>query len=127
VPCGIVDAERGALTITFGSSSKPSDCIVETIAAKWAALHEQEQADTRLLQLTMDNGPESSGRRTPLLSRMVPLADGINKPMQRRYCRPSHSKYHPIERCWGLVELPWHGAQVVDWEGVLVWVRLWCW
>ena len=127
MPCGIVDAERGALTITFGRSSKTSDCIVETIAAKWAALHEQEPADTHLMQLTRDNGPESSGRRPPLLSRMVQLADVINKPMQLRYSPPSHSKYHPIERCWGLVELPWHGAQLIDVETMLGWAKQMTW
>ena len=37
VPCGIVDEERGALTITFGSSSKTSDCIVDGLAAQWTA------------------------------------------------------------------------------------------
>jgi hypothetical protein len=34
----------------------------------------------------MDNGPESSGRRTQFLSRMVQLADLINKPIQLLYC-----------------------------------------
>jgi hypothetical protein len=32
----MVDAESGALHITFGSSYKPSDFIVETIAANGA-------------------------------------------------------------------------------------------
>jgi len=82
VPCGIVDEESGALTITFGSSYKTSDFIVDTIAAKWDALNDQEQADTRLIQIKMDNGPESSGRRTQFLYRMVQLADVINKPIQ---------------------------------------------
>ena len=82
MPCGIVDEESGALTITFGSSYKTSDFIVDTIAAKWDALNDQEQADTRLIQIKMDNGPESSGRRTQFLYRMVQLADVINKPIQ---------------------------------------------
>lgn len=60
VPCGIVDEESGELTITFGSSYKTSDFIVDTIDAKWEALNEQEKADTRLIQIKMDNGPEST-------------------------------------------------------------------
>jgi hypothetical protein len=40
----------------------------------------------------MDNGPESSGKRTPLLHRMVQLADNIQKPIQLLYSPPYHSK-----------------------------------
>ena len=46
VPCGIVDEESGALHITFGSSYKTSDFIVDTIEAKWEAMPEQEKAET---------------------------------------------------------------------------------
>jgi hypothetical protein len=67
VPCGIVEEESAKLTITFGSSSKTSDCIVDALAAKWDALDEHGKAATSLRQITMDHGPESSGRRTPFL------------------------------------------------------------
>jgi hypothetical protein len=102
VPCGIVDEESGELAITFGSSYKTSDFIVDTIAAKWDAMHDQEKADTSLVQIKMDNGPESSGRRTQFLSRMVQLADVINKPIQLLYYPPYHSKYRDRlrERNW---------------------------
>jgi len=94
VPCGIVDEDSAELTITFGSSSKTSDFIVDALTAKWEAMPEQEKADTRLMQLKMDNGPESSGRRTQFLSRMVQLADAIHKPIQLLYYPPYHSKYN---------------------------------
>jgi hypothetical protein len=86
--------ENGALHITFGSSYKTSDFIVETIEAKWEAMAEQEKAATSLSQINMDNGPESSGRRTQFLSRMVQLADLINKPIQLLDYPPYHSKYN---------------------------------
>ena len=73
VPCGIVDEGSGELAITFGSSYKTSDFIVDTIEAKWNAMDEQEKAKTNLIQIKMDNGPESSGRRTQFLHRMVQL------------------------------------------------------
>jgi hypothetical protein len=38
VPCGIVDEESAELRITFGSSSKTSDCMVDVLAATWDAL-----------------------------------------------------------------------------------------
>jgi hypothetical protein len=104
------------LAITFGSSYKTSDFIVDTLAAKWKTMAEQAKAGTSLVQINMDNGPESSGRRTPLLHRMVQLADEINKPMQLLYYPPYHSKYNPIERCWGILELQWNGAKLIDAE-----------
>lgn len=127
VPCGIVDEESGALTITFGSSSKTSDFIVDTLTAKWAAMAEPEQAATSPLQLKMDNGPESSGRRTQFLHRMVQLADALQKPIQLVYYPPYHSKYNPIERCWGLLELQWNGAQLIDAETMLGWAKKMTW
>ena len=109
VPCGIVDEERGALTITFGSSSKTSDFIVDTIAAQWDAMHDQEKADTSLIQITMDNGPESSGRRTQFLSRMVQRADVINKPIQLLYYPPFSQQRQSNRKMLGYlgVEMEW--------------------
>ena len=102
VPCGIVDEESRALHITFGSSYTTSDVIVDALEAKWDALDAQEQVATSLLQSTMDNRPESSGRRTQFLARMVQCADVINTPIPLLYYPPYHSKYHPIERYWGI-------------------------
>ena len=81
VPCGIVDEDSAELTITFGSSYKTSDFIVDALAAKWDALEAHEKAATSLLHIKMDNGPESSGRRTQFLHRMVQFADDMNKPI----------------------------------------------
>jgi hypothetical protein len=88
IPCGIVDAESGPLPMTFGSSYKTSDCIVETLEAWWAALDETEQVAMTRRHINMDNGPESSGRRTQLLHRMVALGDASGKPIQLLYSPP---------------------------------------
>src|SRR5882724_4533785 len=85
IPCGIVDEESAALHITFGSSYKTSDFLVDTIEAKWNAMDEQEKAATRQLQIKMDNGPESSGRRTQFLYRMVQFADVIKRSIHLLY------------------------------------------
>jgi Rhodopirellula transposase DDE domain len=63
-PCGIVEEDRGQLSITFGSSDKTSDFIVDALEAWWAALDEAEQVAMARLQIKMDNGPESSGALT---------------------------------------------------------------
>ena len=127
IPCGIVDEESAELTITFGSSYKTSDFIVDTIEAKWNAMDAPEKAETSLIQIKMDNGPESSGRRTQFLSRMVELSESIHRPIQLLYYPPYHSKYNPIERCWGILELKWNGTKLIDAETMLGWAKKMTW
>ena len=92
IPCGIVDEESGQLHIPFGSSYKTSDCIVDALEAWWAALDAAEQVAMARLQINMDHGPESSGKRTQFLQRMVAFCDAIGKPIQLLYYPPYHSK-----------------------------------
>ena len=127
IPCGIVDEDSAALQITFGSSYKTSDFIVDTLEATWHAMDEREQAQTSLIQIKMDNGPEGNGRRTQFLYRMVQLVDMINKPIQLLYYPPYHSKYNPIERCWGILELQWNGTKLTDAETMLEWAKSMTW
>ena len=127
IPCGIVEEDRGQLHITFGSSSKTSDFVVDALEAWWAAFDETEQVAMARLQIKMDNGPESSGIRTQFLHRMVQFADQIGKPIHLLYYPPYHSKYNPIERCWGILELHWNGTKLVDVETMLAWAKSMTW
>jgi hypothetical protein len=127
IPCGIVDEDNRQLHITFGSSYKTSDFIVDALQTWWAALAETEQVAMARLQIKMDNGPESSGRRTQFLQRMVAFCDAIGKPIQLLYYPPYHSKYNPIERCWGILELHWNGTKLVDVETMLEWAKTMTW
>src|SRR6516225_5956693 len=38
-----------------------------------------------------------------------------------------HSKYNPIERCWGILELKWNGAKLLDVETMLGWAKKMTW
>ena len=127
IPCGIVDEDSAQLRITFGSSFKTSDFIVDALEAWWAALEEAEQVTMTRLQIKMDNGPESSGVRTQFLHRMVHFADQIGKPIHLLYSPPYHSKYNPIERCWGILELHWNGTKLVDVKTMLEWAKSMTW
>jgi hypothetical protein len=127
IPCGIVDEDTGQLGIIFGNSYKTSDFMVDALEARWHALDAQEQATTELLQIKMDNGPESSGVRTQFLHRMVQFADQIGKPIHLLYYPPYHSKYNPIERCWGILELHWNGTRLIDVETMLEWAKSMTW
>ena len=127
IPCGSVDEASGPLPITFGSSYKTSDCIVDAREAWWAALDARAQVARARLQIKLDNGPESSGRRTQFLQRRVTGCEAIGKPMQLLYYPPYHSKYNPIERCWGILELHWNGTKLVDVETMVEWAKAMTW
>ena len=114
LPCGILDEDTAQLAVPFGSSAKTSDFLVDTLAAWWQGLSAPEQHAIERVQLKMDNGPESSGVRTQFLHRMVHLVDTIGKPLQVLSYPPYHSKYNPIERCWGILELHGNGTQLHD-------------
>jgi hypothetical protein len=127
IPCGLVDENSGQLHIHFGSSFKTSDFIVDTIEDWWESLSPRQKKQTKLLQLKVDNGPESSGVRTQFLKRMVAFSDRIGKPIQLLYYPPYHSKYNPIERCWGILEQHWNGTQLKDKETMLRWAQSMTW
>jgi len=126
-PFGIVDENRGELFLRFGSSAKTSDFIVDSLHAWWEHQPSAARAACSLLQIKADNGPESNGQRTQFLHRMVQFADMIGKPIQLLYYPPYHSKYNPIERCWGILEKHWNGAQLLDADAMLGWAASMTW
>jgi transposase len=127
IPCGIVDEDTGALHIFFGSSYKTSDFIVDSLEDWWNELTPQNRENIQLIQLKIDNGPESSGVRTQFLKRMVDFSDQIGTPIQLLYYPPYHSKYNPIERCWGILEQHWNGSLLTDVETMLAWALSMTW
>ena len=127
VPFGIVDQDSGEFHITFGSSAKTSDFIMDCLYDWWNSQSMGERDSIDLLQLKADNGPESNGQRTQFLKRMVEFADHIGKPIQLLYYPPYHSKYNPVERCWGILEKHWNGTQLVDVDTMLGWAKTMKW
>lgn len=127
IPCGLVDEDSGQLYIEFGHSYKTSDFIVDVLEHWWSQLSPTAQKTLKLIQLKVDNGPESSGVRTQFLKRIVAWVDHIGKPLQLLYYPPYHSKYNPIERCWGILEKHWNGARLTDVETLLAWAQSMTW
>lgn len=127
IPCGIVDEDTGALFIGFGSSFKTSDFIADTLQSWWAQLSPSAQQQIPSLQIKVDNGPENSGVRTQFLNRMVAWVDEIGKPVHLVYYPPYHSKYNPIERCWGALEQHWNGTKLIDVPTMLGWAQSMTW
>ncbi|MBW4554041.1 MAG: hypothetical protein KME35_23505 [Aphanocapsa sp. GSE-SYN-MK-11-07L] len=127
IPCGMVDEDSGQLYLVFGRSYKTSDFIVDTLQEWWTDLPPEQQQQTQSIQLKIDNGPESSGVRTQFLKRMVAFADEIGKPIHLLDYPPYHSKYNPIERCWGILEKHWNGAKLIDALTMLLWAWSMTW
>jgi hypothetical protein len=127
VPCGILDEDSHHLSLTFGNSYKTSDFIVDTLEDWWDGLALQERQGVTQLQLKIDNGPESSGVRTQFLHRMVQFSARIGLPIHLLYYPPYHSKYNPIERCWGVLEQHWNGTKLIHVDTMLGWARSMTW
>jgi hypothetical protein len=127
VPFGIVDEDGGALYLTFGSSFKTSDFIADSLMGWWENIPTHERAAIAHIQIKVDNGPESSGVRTQFLKRIVDFVDHTRKIVQLLYYPPYHSKYNPIERCWGILEQHWNGAKLITAETMLEWAKSMTW
>ncbi|BBO83779.1 hypothetical protein DSCO28_66870 [Desulfosarcina ovata subsp. sediminis] len=126
-PFGVLDEDSGQLNIIFGSSFKTSDFIVDSLYEWWDHMPGKERDNISLLQIKADNGPESNGQRTQFLKRMVDFADYIARSVQILYYPPYHSKYNPVERCWGILEQHWNGTKLVDREAMLEWAKSMTW
>lgn len=126
-PFGIVNEGTGQLYLTFGSSAKTSDFIIDSLYGWWEQLPKAEREQSDHIQIKVDNGSESSGRRTQFLKRIVEFADETGKTIQLLYYPPYHSKYNPIERCWGILEKHWNGARLPDASCMLEWAKSMTW
>ena len=59
---------------------------------------------------------------------MVEFVDLLNIPIQLLYYAPYHSKYNPIEGCWGILDQHWNGgAKLVYVEVMLSWASSMTW
>ncbi|NRA69328.1 MAG: hypothetical protein HRU19_32965 [Pseudobacteriovorax sp.] len=96
-------------TLTYGSSSETSDFIVDSLEIWWRSKG-SETENIKTLAINLDNGPQCSSVRTQFIKRMKDFANKFQIDIQLIYYPPYHSKYNPIERCWGVLEMHWNGA-----------------
>ena len=126
VPFGILEVLAGMLTIIFGTSRETSNFIADCLQQWWDGRKEQ-YGHIRQLVINLDNGPENSSARTQFMKRMVEFADHNNLEIVLVYYPPYHSKYNPIERCWGILEMHWNGTLLDSIETILGWARTMTW
>ena len=92
----------GALTLIFGER-ETSDSWADGLALWWASVKGQMKHVKRLV-IYLDNGPKNSGVRTQWIKRMVEFCDWSGLELRLVYYPPYHSKYNPVEHCWGVLE-----------------------
>jgi len=126
VPFGILEVLNGLLTIIFGTSRETSDFIVDCLQQWWDSSKER-YGHIRQLVIDLDNGPELASNRTQFMKRIVEFADRNNLEVVLVYYPPYHSKYNPIERCWGILEMHWNGSLLDSVDTVLAWARTMTW
>lgn len=131
VPFGVLELSRGAVPIhqpwfLFGRSRQTSDFLADG-SDQWWAERQAVHPGIRRLHIELDNGPEVASSRTQFLKRVVEFADRHQVTVELVYLPPYHSKYNPIERCWGGLERHWNGAllssvaDVLRWAGTMTW------
>jgi hypothetical protein len=126
VPFGILEVLGGLLTIIFGTSRETSDFLVDGLQ-QWWNLSKDRYQHIRQLVIDLDNGPQNASCRTQFMNRMVEFADRNTLEIVLVYYPPYHSKYNPIERCWGILEEHWNGTLLDTVDTVLHWARTMTW
>jgi hypothetical protein len=102
-PVGIFLPETDELFIYGVTSKVTSDCLVDRLRQWWETVHRRFAHITTLV-INLDNGPENHSRRTQFMQRMVEFVYHSGLTVRLAYYPPYHSKYNPIERCWGILE-----------------------
>ncbi len=111
----------------YGVLSKvTSDCLADCITEWWESVRERFEPLSTLV-INLDNGPENHSRRTQFMQRMVEFVHQYRLHVRLAYYPPYHSKYNPIERCWGILETHWNGALLDSIETVLAYAQTMTW
>ena len=125
-PFGILNMMTGLLTVIFGVSFETSDFIVDCLEQWWDD-NKKQYSHIKQLVINLDNGPQNSSHRTQFMKRMIEFADQNNLEIMLAFYPPYHSKYNPIERCWGILENHWSGTLLNTLEITLEWAKTMTW
>jgi hypothetical protein len=125
-PFGIFLPEHDDLWLSMACSKVTSDFIADRLEQWWEAAR-LRFLRVKTLVINLDNGPENHSRRSQFLKRIVGFARKYRLAVQLAYYPPYHSKYNPIERCWGILEMHWNGSLLDSVEAVLGYARSMTW
>jgi transposase len=125
-PFGIFLPRHDDLWLYMTRSRVTSDFIVDRLEQWWQEVR-LRFLSVKTLVINLDNGPENHSRRTQFLKRIVEFARKYGLTVQLACYPPYHSKYNPIERCWGILEMHWNGSLLDSIEAVLGFARSMTW
>jgi transposase len=125
-PAGILEVAGHQLNVVFGTSRDTSDFVADCLELWWTNRRAAHPGVRRLL-IDLDNGPEIASSRTQFMKRLVEFSDRHQLTLELAYYPPYHSKYNPIERCWGILENHWNGALLTSVETALEWAKTMTW
>ena len=125
-PVGIFLPTTDELFLYGVTSKVTSDCLVDRLVQWWDTVRERYAHITTLV-LNLDNGPENHSRRTQFMQRLVEFVQQYHINIRLAYYPPYHSKYNPIERCWGILENHWNGALLDSIDAALQFARTMTW
>ncbi len=95
-----------------------SDCQVDCLKDLWQS-NKHRFPLVKTLAINLDNGPECNSFRTQFMSRLVDFSQEAGITIKLAYYPPYHSKYNPVERCWGILENHWNGSILDDIDAVM--------
>lgn len=125
-PVGILLPHQDELALYGVCSKVTSDCLADILCQWWEA-HKARFPKVKTLLVNLDNGPECHSRRTQFLFRLVEFVGQTGLALKLVYYPPYHSKYNPIERCWGVLENHWNGDLLDTVDTVLAFARSMTW
>jgi transposase len=108
------------------TSKVTSDCLVDRLVQWWETVKERF-AHIRTLLINLDNGPENHSRRTQFMQRLLEFVQHSGLTIRLAYYPPYHSKYNPIERCWGVLEQHWNGTVLDSVDAVIQYASTMTW
>jgi len=100
------------------SSKLTADCIGDILESWWESVKHRFSHIEKLV-INQDNGPENHSRRSQFMRRMIDFTESSKLDIQLAYYPPYHSKYNPIERCFGWLEKHGNGSLLDTVETVL--------
>ena len=118
IPYGILLPKHGKLNLYLCRSKATADFIVDCLGVWWRDTKACFPQVTKLV-IDLDNGPENHSRRTQFMKRMVDFAAQHQIDVRLAYYPPYHSKYNPVERCWGVLEQHWNGSLLDSLDAVV--------
>lgn len=126
VPVGLFVPQLDKLWIFMVTSKVTADCLVDVLETFWKENGHRFPKVSKLL-VDLDNGPENNSRRSQFMLRLVDLADAQQVNVSLAYYPPYHSKYNPVERCFGVLENHWNGAILSTLDAAVGWASTMTW